>query len=767
MRKKTAIALIVGLAAAASMAETMTPLSVKGTATFQQDGNDWIITTATRRTVINWSGFNVARDATVCFQQPNAASSVLNRVLGPQASYIDGLLTSNGSVYLLNPNGVLIGSSGVIRVADFVASTLSLTDAEFLAGKDMNFQGTSLASIENHGKIEAIGGDIYLIASRVVNRGAVTASAGSANLLAAGDVLLTQDHKIFVRPSALTDGTGIGVDNSGVIEAVVARLQADGNMYALAINNTGAVRATGSEIADGRVLLQAEGGPVVSTGSLAAQTVKADGTTVGGSVVVWSDDATTVRGTISAEGAGGGAGGFVETSGYMLDIDGLELTCGSGGTWLIDPPYLEIDSIWAGAISSTLSGDTNVKVRNADSPGTTGIAVNADIVATPASGTTYLRLDANADIAINADIDVGVGRLYLSAPSGVTQAPGTRLAASKLWLGGQGGFHLNQPGNDFGTIAALIQGPGGMLMIRDVNDITIGTVKGLSGLSVLGGEAHVTTPNGHVLANGLFAPGVVTGYHALGNVAITETSAQTGSYEIRISNETPHSRPPAQVAPFTDLTPAQLAGLTTDINTMGSAVRIEFGNLAGDSLGYSWDFRTNEDYGPYPYSANDYCFVVVYPVGPGAAPQVVDDVEKARTSAMQDSGGFSWKTGWGTEGETLNGINAYRLTFGTMHVNHTEYVSQLYLRNIYFTGHPIPPGLFIFERIFDHVEDFPHVRPDPRVSSVGTALLAAALDEVSTYFDESAQGMFYDPSTQSVDPRYFYQSVGSIYQIPR
>ena len=65
---------------------------------------------------------------------------------------------------------------------------------------------------------------------------------------------------------------------------------------------------------------------------------------------------------------------------------------------------------------------------------------------------------------------------------------------------------------------------------------------------------------------------------------------------------------------------------------------------------------------------------------------------------------------------------------------------------------------FFFVRIFDHVEDFLHIRPDERVGSVAGGLMDPVLDEVSTYFDESSQG---------TDPRHFYQSVGSIYQVPR
>ena len=53
--------------------------------------------------ILNWSSFNIGAGHGVRFQQPNASSQVLNRVLGSEASQIFGQLTSNGRVWLLNP----------------------------------------------------------------------------------------------------------------------------------------------------------------------------------------------------------------------------------------------------------------------------------------------------------------------------------------------------------------------------------------------------------------------------------------------------------------------------------------------------------------------------------------------------------------------------------------------------------------------------------------------------------------------------------------
>jgi filamentous hemagglutinin family protein len=66
--------------------------------------------------------------------QQNAASAVLNRVVGKNASAIFGALQSNGRVFLINPNGILFGAGAQIDTAGLVASTLNMLDCDFIMG---------------------------------------------------------------------------------------------------------------------------------------------------------------------------------------------------------------------------------------------------------------------------------------------------------------------------------------------------------------------------------------------------------------------------------------------------------------------------------------------------------------------------------------------------------------------------------------------------------------------------------------------------------
>lgn len=171
-----------------------------------------------------------------------------------------------------------------------------------------------------------------------------------------------------------------GVDNSGVVTAAQARLEAaGGSIYDLAVNQSGVVRATGSKrLPDGRVLLTADGGVVGVSGKVSARDAKGSGgeilvggdyrgenpsvanaartvvTSTGvldagsassadeaGRVIVWADDATRFLGTLKATGKGGG---FAEVSGKnWLDFNPAKVVkLGKGGTLLLDPDALVI-----------------------------------------------------------------------------------------------------------------------------------------------------------------------------------------------------------------------------------------------------------------------------------------------------------------------------------------------------------------------------------------------------------------------------------------
>ncbi|NNM01318.1 MAG: filamentous hemagglutinin N-terminal domain-containing protein, partial [Gammaproteobacteria bacterium] len=164
------------------------PTVVHGMATFSQPAPATLNITNSPSAIINWQSFNIPTGHTTRFIQPGADSAVLNRVTGQQFSDLQGALRSNGRVYLINPNGVVIGSNAVIDTAGFIASTLDMSDEDFIAGQ-LAFRGDSGAAIENHGLIRVRDdGNVVLIAASVRNSGSISTDGGNL-VLAAGEAV--------------------------------------------------------------------------------------------------------------------------------------------------------------------------------------------------------------------------------------------------------------------------------------------------------------------------------------------------------------------------------------------------------------------------------------------------------------------------------------------------------------------------------------------------------------------------------------------------
>ena len=317
---------------------------VAGNATFDRStAGALIVNQFSPRAIIQWQDFSIPAGEVVRFVQPSSTAAVLNRVMGASGSEIYGSLQANGQVYLLNPNGVLIGPGGSIDTGTFIASTLDVANESFLAGTELTFSGDSRAAIQNGGRIQTPGGDVFLFARTVNNTGSINANNGTVGLAAGTEVLLKSagPERVAVRPATANGAPlGTGVNNMGAVNAAVAELKAaGGNLYALAINNGGIVRATS-------IALKSGGGDINNSGVLTAK--HSDGS--GGSVTLDGgrnpDSPSTVinSGTIDARGdAPGTHGGEVKVLGdrvrladnSVVDVSGD----GGGGTALIGGGY--------------------------------------------------------------------------------------------------------------------------------------------------------------------------------------------------------------------------------------------------------------------------------------------------------------------------------------------------------------------------------------------------------------------------------------------
>ncbi|MFM0469637.1 two-partner secretion domain-containing protein, partial [Paraburkholderia strydomiana] len=107
---------------------------VAGTGTIASNGNGLVITQpGSTHGVIDWDSFSIGRHNSVMFD--NGSGATLNRVTGGSPSAILGRLSATGSLYVINPQGIVVGPSGVISTGGrFVASTLDVCNCAFMTG---------------------------------------------------------------------------------------------------------------------------------------------------------------------------------------------------------------------------------------------------------------------------------------------------------------------------------------------------------------------------------------------------------------------------------------------------------------------------------------------------------------------------------------------------------------------------------------------------------------------------------------------------------
>src|SRR5450830_1143204 len=405
-----------------------------GNATITQNGNTLNINQTSQQAIGSFTTFSIGSNAVVDISQPNAAAAFLARVTGSDPSLIYGLLKSNGTVALINQNGILVGPTGVVDVARFIASTLNVSDSDFLAGRLTFNNGATAGDVENQGTIKtASGGSVYLIGSNVTNSGVIQSPNGEI-LLAAGQTVQLVDTAT-PGVSVNVTGTAGSVTNLGTISAAAGRI----GIAAGLINNSGNINASSVVNDGGRIFLRAS----QNLTTTATSRIAADGANKGGSVVLYSDKVAYLDGDISAQGAPG-KGGYVETSGKQtLDVVRMPAV-GSGGEWYIDPYDLVVTSadspditnsaniITSVGSSATISNATIVAALNAGSSVTlatgaggsaTGgnITVNAAIDTTVSSAAT-LTLNADNNIILNADIKSTSGALSLNLNSNYRDA---------------------------------------------------------------------------------------------------------------------------------------------------------------------------------------------------------------------------------------------------------------------------------------------------------------------------------------------------------
>ena len=347
---------------------------VSGEATVDRSDGEMTVTQGSQKAIINWNSFSIGQNNSITFVQPSQSSAVLNRVTSDAPSTLAGALRANGQVYLINPNGIAITSSGTVKVGGgFVASTLALRNEDFLRG-DLNFHGTrASAGIRNQGLISTEpGGYVALLGGTVRNDGWISAPLGKIGLGSGEQAVLDLSGDGFLQvavptenetENALIESGGILSANGGsvIMKAATARKAAR-----KAINLSGVVEANSISGKDGAIVIGGgEGGSVHLSGKVRSTSSSGKG----GSIRITAARIDLVGAELDASGTDGGgtvliggekhgAGGLRTATSTRVDkrsiIRADATRDGDGGQVVV---WSDEQTRFAGSISARGAGD--------------------------------------------------------------------------------------------------------------------------------------------------------------------------------------------------------------------------------------------------------------------------------------------------------------------------------------------------------------------------------------------------------------------------
>jgi len=504
-----------------------------GSATIKQKAQTTTITQTTDKLCIDWKSFGIGSKETVTFVQPSVDAIALNRVIGKNASAIYGKLNANGQVFLINPNGILFAPTAQVNVGGLVASTLNITNSDFLAG-NYTFSGTT-GSVVNKGTITAAdGGYVLLYGQQVDNQGTIVANLGTIDLGAGNEITVdfVGDGLVNFRiPQPNANGN---VSNSNLLQADGGKVvMSSGTATAVAgsvINNSGIIRARSIDSNNGVIRLN--GG--------SASTVENSGT-------------LDVSGKTASDN-----GGNIYLTGYDVVIQPTSSINASGATG----GTLAVSTYGDLTITNPLAAGNNANVvLRADSTGTSTGTVNftgTGAVALSGTGTTeiyYNPTSYTSPTDYSGNVSGGTLTAYMLVNNvDQLQAMNTNLAgtyalgkdidasATAIWNSGAGFVPIGTLTNNF---TGNFNGDGHIINGLTINLPTVNYVglfgKSIGSISNIRMVAVSVTGNGNVggLAGGnggsinnSYSTGAVSGVDRVGGLTgeNDETGKITNSY---------------------------------------------------------------------------------------------------------------------------------------------------------------------------------------------------------------------------------------------
>lgn len=515
-----------------------------GSGSISQSGNVMNVVQGSDRMAATWNTFNIGSAAKVNFVQPSASSVALNRVTSSDASQIMGQLNANGQVFLINPSGILFGQGSAVNVGGLVASSLNISDANFMAGSNRFDAGGAGGAVINQGSIVAAdGGYVALLGAQVRNEGSITARLGSVMLGAGEKITLDFNGDGLINMQVSDPSLGASVVNQGLLRAnggvVVMSARSGDALLSNVVNNEGVIEATSLQRRNGTVLLDGGDAGIVAVSGRIDVSGRNAGETGGSVKVLGQYVGVFDAARIDASGdAGGGSvlvGGNYQGSGterqaagtYMGEdarINADALSSGDGGKvilWSTDSTRFHGGITVLGGGQTGSGGLVETSGHSLEATG------SVDISAASGKGGTWLIDPYNINITSTASVGATGSTPFTSSGAASSNLSSAVLNASLS----TGANVIVQTTNNFGGTSG------------DIN--VLDNVKGVGNASLtLQAHRNIIIGSGRTISNGTgktLNVSLFSNYNNSGNgsVSLTGSSITTNGGSITIGGVDP------------------------------------------------------------------------------------------------------------------------------------------------------------------------------------------------------------------------------------
>ncbi len=430
----------------------------------------------------------------------------------------NAMITSDGSLELVGDHHRFAFSAPTTQLSIDTRSTsgqsntLEIQTLSMDRSERLDVNGDTSDAIRLTGGLD-VGRSVVFRSGGIDLQGSIQTGPNGSIQIDAMRGTLTVDGTLTSRGDDRATGGDIGLTGDRVRLLEHAVVDVSGNSGGGTIRVGGGLHGEETRIANARQTFLASGA-ILNADALQSGN--------GGTIVVWSDEATIIDGAgnfTARGGALGGNGGFIETSGKrILQVHGAanaSATYGRSGTWLLDPEDISIVStstfgsfVLVSDISTAIvtnNTDFVVKTSNAIA-GTGNITVKAAIALAPTSQRT-LTLDAINDILFQsgANVSSSNSKLNLSLKAGrnVDSSSVSLSTLSSLTVNAIGDITLGSVSADGAASAISIQS-GGAATIQLAGDLTTtgGGISISGGNIVLSGNRKISSDSGGVAVGG-------------------------------------------------------------------------------------------------------------------------------------------------------------------------------------------------------------------------------------------------------------------------